>query len=228
MMRAADSSSAGPGRQTTPTRVLIADDHPIVRQGLAAIIGAQPDMEVVAQASDGKEAVELFRQHQPDVLLMDLRMPRLDGLDALALLRQEFRAARIVILTTFDTDEDVYQGLRAGAMAYLLKGAPPETLLETIRAARAGQKRIPPEMAARLAERMGSPELTTRELEVLRLLAQGKSNKEVGADLGIGEGTVRAHCNSLFQKLDVSDRTQAVTVALRRGLVRLDDVTPGG
>jgi len=209
-------------RSADVIRILIADDHPVVRQGLRTIIERQPGMMVIAEAGDGQEAVARYRQHQPDVVLMDLRMPVLDGVAAISEIRHEFRNARLVVLTTFDTDEDIYQGLRAGAMAYLLKGAPPEELLETIREAHLGNKRIPQHLAARLTERLSSPELTTREVEVLRLLAQGKSNKEVGSALGIGDGTVRAHCNNLFQKLEVNDRTQAVTVALRRGLVRLD------
>jgi two-component system NarL family response regulator len=204
-------------------RVLIADDHPVVRQGLTTIVEHQPDMTVVAQAADGEEAIEQYRHFRPDVVLMDLRMPGLDGAEAIVRIRQEFRQARVVVLTTFDTDEDIYQGLRAGAMAYLLKDAPPDELLATVRAAHAGVKRIPQEMAARLTERMSTPELTAREMEVLHLLALGRSNKEIGAQLGIGEGTVRVHCNNLFDKMDVNDRTQAVTVALRRGLLRLDE-----
>lgn len=206
-------------------RVLIADDHPVVRQGLAAIIGQEPDMSVIAQVDDGRAAVEQYRILRPDVALLDLRMPLLDGAEAISLIRQEFRQARLIILTTFDTDEDIYKGLRAGAMAYLLKGAPPEDLLEAIRAAHAGQKRIPSEMAAKLMDRMSSPELTQREMEVLRLLAKGKSNKDIAAELVIEEGTVRAHCNNLFHKLDVNDRTQAAMTAIKRGLVRLEDIS---
>jgi two-component system NarL family response regulator len=210
----------------SPIRVLIADDHAVVRQGLAAIIAQEPDMIVVAQADDGRTAIDQYRLHRPDVTLMDMRMPSVDAPEAIAVIRHEFRNARIVVVTTFDTDEDIYQCLRAGAMAYLLKGVPPEDLLETIRAAHAGQKRIPLEMAAKLTERMSSPELTARELEVLRLLVRGKSNKEIAGDLNIEDGTVRAHCNNLFQKLEVNDRTQAAMVALRRGLVRLEDTPP--
>jgi two-component system NarL family response regulator len=205
-----------------PIRVLIADDHPIVRQGLAAIIDRQADMAVVAQCADGAEAVAAFREHLPDIALMDLRMPILDGADAIARIRDEFPQARIIVLTTFHTEEDIFQGLRAGAMAYLVKGVPTEDLIATIHAAFAGQKRILPEIASKLTYRMNNPELTPRELEVLRLLVDGNSNKEVAAVLGIGEGTVRIHCNNLFHKLNVNDRTQAVTVALRRGIVRLD------
>ncbi|MCW3053317.1 MAG: two component LuxR family transcriptional regulator [Chthonomonadales bacterium] len=210
----------------SPIRVLIADDHAVVRQGLAAIIAQEADMTVVAQADNGRSAIDLYREYRPDVALLDLRMPSLDAPEVIAVIRQEFRNARIIVVTTFDTDEDIYQCLRAGAMAYLLKGVPPEELLETIRAAHAGQKRIPLEMAAKLTERMSSPELTARELEVLRLLVRGRSNKEIASELSIEEGTVRAHCNNLFQKLEVNDRTQAAMAALRRGLIRLEDTPP--
>jgi two-component system NarL family response regulator len=204
-------------------RLLVVDDHPVVRQGLVAIVDGEPDMTVIAQCADGQSAVDLYREHLPDVVLMDLRLPLLDGTDAIAIIKREFRTARIIILTTFDTDEDLYKGLRAGAMSYILKGAQPEELLEAIRAACIGKKHIPSDMAARLTERIGSPELTEREMDVLRLLVAGKSNKEVAADLGIEEGTVRAHCNNLFRKLEVNDRTQAAVAALKRGLVRFAD-----
>ena len=204
--------------------MLIADDHPVVRSGLSTIIDNERDMEVVALAGNGDEAISLYHDHRPDVALIDLRMPGQDGITVIAHLRGEYRTARIVVLTTFDTDEDIYQALRAGAMAFLVKGAPPEDLLAAIRAAHAGQKQVTGAVAARLMERMQSPELTARELEVLKLLASGKSNKEIAVRLGVGEGTVRTHCNSIFPKLNVSDRTQATTVALRRGLVRLDDM----
>ena len=205
-----------------PIRILIADDHPVVRQGLAAMIARQPGMAVVAEAGNGREAVDYFREHQPDVTLMDLRMPALDGVRATALIRAEFAAARILVLTTYDTDEEIYRGLRAGAMAYLLKDAPADELLEAIRTVHAGNKRIPPEVASKLAERLNTPELTAREMMVLRLIVAGQSNREVAAGLFIGEGTVRAHLNNIFAKLKVSDRTQAAMLAVRRGLVQLD------
>lgn len=207
---------------TAPIRILIADDHPIVRQGLAAIIGRKPDMTVVAEASDGREAVDLFRQHRPDVTLMDLRMPHLDGVEAIAVLRTDDRNARIIILTTYDTDEDIYRGLRAGAVAYVLKGTSLTELLDIIRAVHAGQTRIPSDIAAKLAARMNAPDLTVREMEVLGLIVAGQSNKAIGSTLHISEGTVRAHINNILGKLGVSDRTQAATLALKRGLVRLD------
>lgn len=209
-------------RPENTIRMLIADDHPVVRQGLAAMISREPDMAVVGEASNGREAVELFRQHRPDVALMDLRMPDMDGVEAVVAIRKEFPNARIIVLTTYDHDEDIYQGLRAGARAYLLKDVPPETLLETIRVVYAGGKRIPAEAAVKLSERMSRPELTEREMEVLRQLAAGRSNQEISDVLSIAEGTVKFHVNNILFKMGVNDRTQAVTAALKRGLVRLD------
>ena len=203
-------------------RILIADDHPVVRQGLAATIARQPGMTVVAEANDGREIIDLFRFYRPDVTLMDLRMPQVDGVEAIAIIREETPTARIIVLTTYDNDEDIYRGLRAGAMAYLLKDAPLSELLEAIRAVHAGQKRIPLEVAAKLSNRINRPELTARELEVLRLVVAGQSNKEIGTALTISEGTVRAHINNILYKMDASDRTQAATLAIKRGLVRLD------
>jgi two-component system NarL family response regulator len=205
-----------------PIRILLADDHPVVRQGLAALINRQPGMRVVAEAATGREAVALFAEQRPDITLMDLRMPELDGVAAILAIRAEAPAARVIILTTYDGDEEIYRGLLAGAMAYLLKDATPEVLVEAIQAVHAGQKRIPQEVAAKLAERMGGPELTPRELEVLRLLVAGHSNKGIGAALAIGEGTVRTHVANILAKLQVQDRTQAATAAIRRGIVRLD------
>jgi two-component system, NarL family, response regulator len=202
-------------------RILVVDDHPVVRHGLVALIDHQPDMCVVAEAATGRAAVEQFQLLRPDVVLMDLRMPELDGVEAIIQIRAAAPQARVIVLTTYDSDEDIYRGLRAGAMGYLLKDAPAGELLGAIRAVAAGQKRIPLEVAAKLAERMNSPELTARELEVLRLLVTGQTNKEIGATLSIAEGTVRAHLNSIFQKLDAQDRTHAVTIAIRRGLAHL-------
>lgn len=203
-------------------RVLIADDHPVVRTGLALMLKYESDMEAVGEACNGHEAVALFRQHRPDVTLMDLRMPDMDGAEATTTIRAEFPMARIILLTTYDGDEDIYRGLRAGAKAYLLKDAPCEELLDTIRGVYAGQKRITREVGEKLAERMGGPELTEREREVLRLMAKGRSNREIGAALFITEGTVKFHVNHILNKLDVNDRTQAVIVALKRGIASLD------
>ena len=209
-------------------RLLVVDDHPVVRQGLAAIIEREPDMTVVAEAADGRAAVEQFLRHRPDVTLMDLSMPGdpsegrvMDGVAAIAAIREQVLTARIVILTTYDDDEDIYRGLRAGAKAYLLKDAPPDELLEAIRAVHAGMKRIGPRIAAKLADRMSSPELTGRETEVLRHVANGESNQEIAAALSIAEGTVKFHVNNLLAKLGAGDRTQAVTIAIKRGIVRL-------
>lgn len=208
--------------ETQPIRILIADDHAVVREGLAAMIARRADMQVVAEAENGRQAVELARRHRPDVILMDLRLPELSGVAAIRQITAEVPAARVIVLTTFDGDEDIYRALQAGAKAYLLKDTPREALLEAIRAVHAGHKRIPSEVAAKLAERLLAPELSARELDVLRLIVAGRSNKEIGAALGISEGTVKVHVNSLLGKLGVADRTQAVTEALKRGLVHLD------
>jgi two-component system NarL family response regulator len=203
-------------------RVVIGDDHPIVRDGIIAVINDQHDMEVIAEASNGKELVDMAKQYRPDVILVDLRMPQLSGLDAIRAIKEDWPAARFVVLTTFDGDEDIYRALQAGAQAYLLKDTPRNELLETIRLVYKGQKRIPPEIAAKLAERITSSELTEREADVLREIANGFSNKEIGSRLNITEGTVKAHVNSILNKLGVSDRTQAVTTALKRGIVHLN------
>lgn len=203
-------------------RILICDDHPVVRSGLAGLIEDEEDMIVVGEAANGREAVELFSQHQPDVTLMDLRMPQMEGVEAITLIRQQAANARVIVLTTFDSDEDIYRALRAGAMAYLLKDAPRNELLNTIRAVHAGQKRISPEMALKLAERLTSPELSAREVEVLRLIVAGKSNSEIGTALYITEGTVKTHVKTILKKLGASDRTSAAIAALKRGLVRLE------
>lgn len=205
-----------------PIRLLIADDHPVVREGLAAMLNRRADLTVVGEASSGREAIELYRREKPDVTLMDLRMPEMGGVEAITTLRAEFPHARFIVLTTYDGDEDIARALKAGAQAYLLKDTPRDELLDAIRAVHAGHKRIAPEMAAKLADRLTMPELTEREMEVLKLIVAGRSNKEIGAALTITEGTVKVHVNNLLGKLGVSDRTQAVTEALRRGLVHLD------
>lgn len=206
----------------TELRVLIADDHPIVREGLHAVISDQPDMVVVGQAATGTEAVDLALAHRPDVILMDLRMPGLNGVEAIVAVRAGWPDARLIVLTTYDGDEDIYRALQAGAQAYLLKDTPRAELLEAIRAVARGQKRIPPEVAARLVERIGGPTLTEREVDVLRMMAHGRSNKMIGTALHISEGTVKFHVNNILRKLGVDDRTQAVTIALQRGIIHLD------
>jgi DNA-binding NarL/FixJ family response regulator len=200
---------------------MVVEDHHIVRQGLVALLNTVPDMTVVAEASDGKDALDLFRQHQPDVTLMDLRLPNMSGVEAVTEIRKQFASARIIVLTTFDGDEDIYRALQAGARGYLLKGMFGDELMDAIRAVHAGKSRIPAVIAERLALRMGGSPLTTRELDVLKLIVAGKSNKEIGAELAISEATVKTHINSILSKLSVTDRTQAATTALQRGLVHL-------
>ncbi|WDD36658.1 response regulator transcription factor (plasmid) [Nostoc sp. UHCC 0926] len=207
--------------QSTTIRVLIVDDHAIVRKGLATIINRAPEMTVIAQAEDGQQAIDAFREYQPDVTLMDLRMPKMGGVEAIMAICAEFKQARIAVLTTYDGDEDIYRGLHAGAQGYLLKDAKPGELLNAIRAIHNGQKYIPPEVGAKLLQRMSNPELSERELEVLRLMAQGMGNQEIGTVLSIGESTVKLHVNRILSKLGVSDRTQAVITAVKRGIVSL-------
>lgn len=205
----------------TRIRVLLADDHPVVREGLRALISRRSDMTVIAEASDGAEAVRLFNGHRPDVALIDLRMPGMDGVDAIKAIRQQFPAARIIVLTTFDGDEDIYRALRAGAKAYLLKDAAREELLDSVRRVCKGETYLPSGVAAKLAERVAAPQLTARELDVLRLISAGKSNKEVGSVLLVTEGTVKAHVNNILRKLSVRGRTEAVAFAIKRGIIRL-------
>ena len=203
-------------------RLMVVDDHQIVRQGLVALLNTEPGLTVVAEATNGQQAVELFRQQRPDVTLMDLRLPVLGGVEATKTIRQEFPTARIIVLTTYDGDEDIYRALQAGAQSYLLKGVSFDELLEAIRTVHAGARRIPAVVAERLAERMAGQELTGRELQVLELIVKGRSNKEISSELAISEATVKSHINSLLSKLGVSDRTQAATSALQRGIVHLD------
>lgn len=202
-----------------PIRILVVDDHHVVRRGLVALINTEADMRVVAEGANGQQAVELFGEHKPDVTLMDLRLPVLSGVEAIKAIRQESPQARIIVLTTFDGDEDIYRALQAGAQSYLLKDMFLEELTDAIRKVHAGRRTIPPAVAARLAERVGGPQLTERELDVLRLIVKGRSNREIAADLFISEATVKTHINSLLSKLGVSDRTQAATTALQRGIV---------
>jgi DNA-binding NarL/FixJ family response regulator len=203
-------------------QIMVVDDHHIVRQGLVALIRTISDMQVIAEASDGVQAVELYRKHSPDITLMDLRLPNKNGVEAITQIRQEFPAARIIVLTTFDGDEDIYRALQAGAKGYLLKGMNTDELTDAIRTVHSGKSRIPAVVAERLAERMGGPALTGRELDVLKRIVGGRSNKEIASDLFISEATVKTHINSLLSKLGVSDRTQAATTALQRGIVHLD------
>ncbi|MEG4322637.1 MULTISPECIES: response regulator transcription factor [unclassified Microcoleus] len=205
----------------TPLRILLADDHPILREGLALILDNQTDMIVVGEASNGREAVAVFSQLQPDVTLMDLRMPEMGGVEAIAAIRAEFPAACIILLTTYDGDEDIYRGLRAGAKSYLLKDASTQEILSAIRLVGTGKNHISPAVGARLAERAMMPELTDREREVLQQMAKGQSNQEIGVTLSIAESTVKTHVNSILSKLGVGDRTQAAIVALKRGIAKL-------
>ncbi len=207
--------------QSTVIRVLIVDDHAVVRQGLAAIINRDPEMTVIAQAEDGQQAIALFREYQPDVTLMDLRMPQVDGVAAIIAICAEFKQARMIVLTTYDGDEDIYRGLHAGAQGYLLKDTKADELLSAIRIVHSGQKYVPQAVGAKLLQRMSNPELSERELAVLRLMAQGMSNVDIATALIISESTVKSHVNRLLSKLGVSDRTQAVIVAVKRGLVSL-------
>jgi DNA-binding NarL/FixJ family response regulator len=201
-------------------RVLSVDDHHLLRQGIAGIIESQPDMELVAQAASGSEAIQQFRQHRPDVTLMDLRMPGLSGIDALSAIRAEFGDARIVMLTTFDGDVEIQRALEAGARGYLLKDMRPEELVEAIRQVHAGHKRVPAAIAASLAEHMGDEDLTGREIEVLEQVVLGKRNRDIAEHLFISEETVKTHLKHAMEKLGARDRTQAVAIAVRRGIIR--------
>ena len=200
-------------------RLMLVEDHAVVRQGLAALLGAEDGLEVVGSCGDGLEAVELFRRVKPDVTLMDLQMPKLGGVETIKRIRAESPTARVIVLTTFDGDEDIYRALQAGARAYLLKGMPVEELVATIRTVHAGKMHVPGPVAAKLAERVSGQELTARELGVLERIVAGRANKEISADLFISEATVKTHINSLLGKLGVADRTHAATVAIERGLV---------
>jgi len=207
--------------QSATVRILIVDDHAIVRQGLAAMIENEPDMTVVGQAGNGQDAIDSYRPLQPDVVLMDLRMPHMSGVEATIAICAEFSHARIIMLTTYDGDEDIYRGLRAGAKGYLLKDAEPDALLNAIRIVHSGQQYIPTEVAAKLVQRMNNPELSDREREVIHLMVDGLSNHDIGVALNITESTVKFHINRILSKLGVSDRTQAVVTALKRGLAKL-------
>ena len=204
-----------------PIRVLIVDDHPLLREGIAALIGAEPDMEVVADAGSGREALAKFKLNRPDVALMDLQMPDMNGIEAIIAIRGEFPNARIIVLTTYTGDVQVLRALKAGARAYVLKGRVNNELLDIVRAVHRGEKRIPPEIAAELAEHAAEDDLSPREIEVLRWIAAGKSNKEVAAKLFITEETVKNHVTHILAKLGANDRTHAVTIAIKRGFIEL-------
>ena len=201
--------------------VVIADDHPIVRMGLRALVEAQPDMMVAGEADAGAAAVEAFTTLRPDVMLVDLRMPGMGGREVITAVRKLVPDARIIVLTSFDGDEDVFRAVQAGARGYLLKAAPPEDVLRAIRAVHAGGRLIAPDVAARLADRVNSPSLTAREVSVLELVAKGLSNKEIAATLSLAEDTVKNHLKHVFAKLEVSDRTEAVLLAVQRGIITL-------
>jgi two-component system NarL family response regulator len=203
-------------------KIMLVDDHYLVRMGLRSIIALEPDMTVCAEASTGEQAQVLYRSHRPDVTLMDLRLPGMNGSETIHEIRGEFPEARMVMISTYVGDEEIYGALQAGAMAYLVKSVQREELTAAIRKAAAGQRHIPPDVAARLAGRMTRSELTTRELDVLRLLVSGRRNREIAESLSITEGTVKLHVSSILGKLGAADRTEAVTMALQRGIIQLD------
>ena len=203
-------------------RILTVDDHPLLRKGIAALVNAEPDMKLIAEAANGEEAIEAFRSHRPDVTLMDLQMPTVDGLEAIDRIREEFPNARIIVLTTYTGDIQVLRALRAGARGYILKGHVHKELLETIRAVHAGQKRIPPDIAAELADHATDDELTQREIDVLRLIGGGNANKQIADQLSIGEATVKSHVTNILSKLGANDRSHAVTIGLKRGIFELN------
>jgi DNA-binding NarL/FixJ family response regulator len=202
-------------------RILSVDDHPLLREGIAAVINSQSDMQLVADAANAQEAILQFRKNRPDVTLMDLRLPDMSGVDTTIAIRKEFPSARIILLTTFEGDVEIQRALEAGARGYLLKSTPPKELLEVIREVHAGKKRIPSQIAAHLAEHLSDEDLTVREIEVLRQIAEGNRNRDIGEKLFITEETVKVHVKHIMEKLGASDRTQAVAIAIRRGIIHL-------
>jgi len=202
-------------------RILTVDDHPLLRKGIAALVNTEPDLKLVAEASNGKEAIDAFRTHRPDVTLMDLQMPDVDGLEAIKVIRSEFPDARVIVLTTYSGDMQVLGALKAGARGYILKGHVHKELLHAIRAVHAGQKRIPPEIAAELADHATDDALTEREIDVLKLIGAGNSNKQIADQLSIGEATVKSHVTNILSKLGANDRAHSVTIGLKRGIIEL-------
>lgn len=202
-------------------RVMIVDDHPIVRQGFAGMLATEPNIVVVAEAANGQQAIDLFRQHRPDITLMDLRMPVVTGVEAITRIRKEFPKSHFIVLTTYDGDEDIYRALQSGAQGYLLKTMYCDEIIDAIRTVNEGRRYIPTPVAARLAERLASSDLTGREIEVLELIVQGKSNKRIADVLAITEPTVKGHVSNILGKLGVDDRTQAATAAIQRGIIHL-------
>ena len=207
--------------RSNPIRVMIVDDHPVVRQGFGGMLAIEPDIVVVAEAANGQEAIDLFRQHRPDVTLMDLRMPLVGGVEAITRIRKHFPKSRFIVLTTYDGDEDIYRALQSGAQGYLLKTMYCDEIIGAIRTVNEGRRYIPMLVATRLAERLDSSELTTREIDVLELIVKGRSNKQIADVLAITEHTVKGHVSNILGKLGVDDRTQAATAAIQRGIIHL-------
>lgn len=204
-----------------PIRILTVDDHPLLRQGIAAIINSQPNFQLIAEATNGREGIQKFKEHVPDITLMDLRLPDMSGIEAVTVIRSEFPEARVIMLTTFEGDVEIQRALAAGAFGYLLKSMPPKDLLDAIRQVHGGKKRIPTEVAARLAEHLGDEMLTEREIDVLRHVAGGNRNRDIAERLFISEETVKVHIRHIMEKLGASDRTEAIAIAVRRGIVQL-------
>jgi DNA-binding NarL/FixJ family response regulator len=219
-MKASDDDEKPSNTKKKRIRILIADDHSVVLEGLASLVKRKSDMVVVAEASNGREAVERWKTHRPDVMLLDLRMPELDGVGAIKEIREVDENAQVVVLTTYDGHEDIYRAIKAGAKAYLLKDTARDALVDTVRRVHAGETYLPPQLAAKLAGRVSGPALTPREVEVLQQMAVGKSNKDIGTELFISEGTVKMHVKGIFNKLDVANRLEAVATATRRGLIQ--------
>lgn len=209
-------------KKKSPIRLLVVDDHPAFRMGLAALIASAPDMEIVAEAGDGRAAVEIYRREQPDIVLTDLRMPGFSGVELILAVRKEFPDAKFIVITTYDSDEDVYRAIQSGAKSYLLKDMTKEQITATIRAVQLGEQVLPRHVAERLAERQQRGELTPRETEILELLTRGRSNKEISSALFISEDTVKSHLKTLFAKLGVQDRTEAAISAIRHGIIHLE------